>query len=146
MRVVATGLPALKDMSSASATPSPSSTPFDGPSEVKQSRPELSNSRDVGSGAGLEVDLGGASVAPDISDAFRSEMAALIAFYASRIGAARMTVSASIVGAIVQSIMREQTIALKALLERWQAATQKQRDERPMRPKGPSRDQDPAPV
>ena len=74
--------------------------------------------------------------APDASADFRSEFAALLAFYAARIGAARRSLSPSVAAAIVQALMSEQAIALRGLTDRWHAATQKQRDEKPERPTG----------
>jgi hypothetical protein len=65
---------------------------------------------------------------------FRSEMAALLAFYATRIAAARRSLSPSAAAAIVQALLNEQAIALRALTDRQHAATQRQRDERPERP------------
>ena len=73
--------------------------------------------------------------APDASAEFRSEFAALLAYYAARIAAARRGLPASEVFAAVQAIVNEQTVALRALAER-QAAAQKQRAEKPQRPTG----------
>jgi hypothetical protein len=64
-------------------------------------------------------------------------MTGLLAFYAARIAAARRGgLPASDISAAVQAIVNEQTVALRALTDRWRAATQKQRNERPQRPKG----------
>jgi hypothetical protein len=71
-----------------------------------------------------------------VSAEFRSEFAALLAFYAARIAAARQSLSPSVAAAIVQTIMNEQAVALRALTDRWHAASQKQRDEKPERPTG----------
>jgi hypothetical protein len=65
---------------------------------------------------------------------FRSEFAALLAFYAARIAAARGSLAPSVAAAIVQALMNEQAAALRGLMERWHAASQKQRDEKPERP------------
>jgi hypothetical protein len=73
---------------------------------------------------------------PDVSAEFRSEFAALLAFYAARIGAARRSLSRSVADAIVMAIVNEQAVALRALTDRWHAASQKQRDEKPERPTG----------
>jgi hypothetical protein len=73
---------------------------------------------------------------PDVSAEFRSEFAALLAFYAARISAARRSFSGSVAAAIVQALMNEQAVALRALTDRRHAATQKQRDEKPERPTG----------
>jgi hypothetical protein len=79
---------------------------------------------------------GGASDAADVSAEFRSEFAALLAFYAARIAAARASLDPSVAAAIVQALMNEQSVALRALTDRQHAASQKQRDERPERPTG----------
>jgi hypothetical protein len=78
-------------------------------------------------------DAGKAGDVPDASAEFRSEFAALLAYYAARIAAARRGLPASEVFAAVQAIMNEQTVALRALAER-QAAAQKRRAETPQRP------------
>jgi hypothetical protein len=80
-------------------------------------------------------DAGKAGDVPDASPEFRSEFAALLAYYAARIAAARRSLPAKEVFAAVQAIMNEQTVALRALAER-QAAAQKQRAEKPQRPTG----------
>jgi hypothetical protein len=80
-------------------------------------------------------DAGNAGDAPDASVEFRSEFAALLAYYAARIAAARRSLPASEVFAAVQAIVNEQTVALRALAER-QAAAQKHRAEKPQRPTG----------
>ena len=80
---------------------------------------------------------GDAGSLPDASPEFRAEMGGLMAYYAARIAAARLTLPKNAVAAIVQSIMNEQTAAVRALTERWQAASEKQRAEKPERPKGP---------
>ena len=72
---------------------------------------------------------------PDASPEFRNEFAALLAYYAARIAAARRSLPANEVFAAVQAIVNEQTVALRALTER-QAAAQKQRAEKPQRPTG----------
>ena len=110
------------------------------PSQAGQDsvRPDHTEGRNPGIIAGTSDDV---SAAPDVSAEFRSEMAALRAFYAARIGAARRgaerrSLSASEVAAIVRALVNEQTIAMRALAERWSAATQKQRQEKPQRPIG----------
>jgi hypothetical protein len=82
--------------------------------------------------------------APDASPEFRSEFAALLAYYAARIAAARRGLPASEVFAAVQAILNEQTVALRALAER-QAATQRQRGEKPERPAGAAQRKDEGP-
>jgi hypothetical protein len=80
---------------------------------------------------------GDASAAPGVSAEFHGELAALRAYYAARIKAARLGVlPASAVAVAVQSIIGEQTIALRGLLARWQAATRAQRGAKPERPAG----------
>jgi hypothetical protein len=69
-----------------------------------------------------------------VSAEFRSEFAALLAFYAARIAAARRSLAPSIAAAIVQALMNEQAVALRGLTDRWHAASQKQRDEKSKRP------------
>jgi|HubBroStandDraft_6_1064221.scaffolds.fasta_scaffold211841_2 hypothetical protein len=81
--------------------------------------------------AGMSDD---AAAAPNASLEFRSEMAALLAFYAARIGAARRSLNRTTADLIILAILSEQTVALRALTDRWHAATQKQRDERSERP------------
>jgi hypothetical protein len=80
-------------------------------------------------------DAGKPGDVPDASPEFRSEFAALLAYYAARIAAARRGLPASEVFAAVQAIMNEQTVALRALAER-QASAQRQRAEKPQRPTG----------
>jgi hypothetical protein len=71
----------------------------------------------------------------------------LLAFYASRIAAARRSLSPSVAAAIVQTLLNEQTAALRALTDRERAASQKQRDEKRQRAKGngQQKDDDPKP-
>jgi hypothetical protein len=78
-------------------------------------------------------DAGKTGDVPDASPEFRSEFAALLAYYAARIAAARRGLPANEVFAAVQAIMNEQTVALRALAER-QAAAQRQHAEKPERP------------
>ena len=68
-----------------------------------------------------------------------------MAYYAARIAAARLCLPPSAVGAIVQAIMNEQTAAMRALTERWHAASEKQRSEKAERPKGLPQRRDDAP-
>jgi hypothetical protein len=100
------------------------------------SLPPLGNkSRAEGQLTSSISDAGGAGDLPDASPEFRSEFAALLAYYAARIAAARRGLPANEVFAAVQAIVNEQTVALRALAER-QAAAQKQRTEKPERPTG----------
>jgi sRNA-binding protein len=81
---------------------------------------------------------------PDASAELRSEFAALLAYYAARIEAARRSLTGSVAEAVVQAILNEQAIALRALAER-QAAVQRQRAEKPERPTGAVRRKDEGP-
>lgn len=96
---------------------------------------------------GSSEELGDAGSIADASPEFRAEMGGLLAYYAARIAAARRGGSSASVSAIVQGIMNEQTAAVRALTERWQAASEKQRAERPQRPTGIAqrKDDDPKP-
>jgi len=96
------------------------------------------------SGRTEDRSFGALADVPDVSAEFRSEFAALLAFYAARINAARRSLSGSVAAAIVQALMNEQAVALRGLMERWQAASQKQRDEKPERPtsSGQRKDED----
>jgi hypothetical protein len=78
---------------------------------------------------------GAANDAVDSSLDLRSEMAALLAYYASRIAAARISLAPGLAAAIVQALMNEQAVALRALTDRWHPAVQNQRDEGRRRPK-----------
>jgi hypothetical protein len=79
---------------------------------------------------------GAASEPPDVSPEFQSEMAAIRGYYAARIAAARRSLTGSVAAAIVQSLLNEQTVALRALTDRWRAATERQKQEKPQRPAG----------
>ena len=83
-----------------------------------------------------EADSGMSGDLPDLSPELRSEIAALLAFFAARIGAARRSLSREAADAIVMAIVNEQMVALRALTDRWQAEVQKQRAERPRGPMG----------
>jgi hypothetical protein len=61
-------------------------------------------------------------------------MAAIRAYYAARIAAARGGLPASAVAAAVKVLLNEEIVALRALAERWRAATERQRTEKPRRP------------
>jgi hypothetical protein len=80
--------------------------------------------------------------ANDVSVEFRSEMAALLAFYAVRIGAARRSLDRTTADLIILAIMGEQTVAVRALTDRWHAASEKQRAERLERPSGSTQRKD----
>jgi hypothetical protein len=96
-------------------------------------RPQQADSRNSNAD---DAPSGAARASSNASLEFRGEFAALLAFYAARIAAARSSLAPSVAAAIVQALMNEQAIALRGLTERWHAASQKQRDERPERPAG----------
>jgi hypothetical protein len=83
----------------------------------------------------LADNIGDASSVPDASPEFRAEMGALLSHYAARIAAARHGLSPAAAALTVKSIMNEQAAALQELMARWQAATAKQRAEKPVRPR-----------
>ena len=68
---------------------------------------------------------------PDVSGEFGSELAALLAYYGGRVAAARLGLAPA---AAIKAIVAEQTIATRALMDRWQAASRKQHDEKSARP------------
>jgi hypothetical protein len=70
---------------------------------------------------------------PDLSAEFQGEMAALLAFYAARIGATRRSLNRTTADFIILAILNEQTVALRALSDRWRAATERQRTEKSRR-------------
>jgi hypothetical protein len=83
---------------------------------------------------------------PDVSPYFRSEMAAIRAYYAARVAAARGSLPAGDIAAAVKALLNEEMVALRALAERWRVATERQRQEKPQRPAGPvQRKDDPKP-
>lgn len=114
------------------------------PSRLSSSAAQGGSDRTVATTTSAPGDAGDAA---DASVEFRSEMAALLAFYAARISAARRSLSRGTADAIVLAILNEQAVALRALTDRWQAASIKQRDERAERPtgNGPRQDNAPAP-
>jgi len=96
-------------------------------------RPEQADGRNSNAD---DAPSGAARASSNASLEFRSEFAALLAFYAARIAAARLSLAPSVAAAIVQALLNEQAVALRALTERWHAASEKQRNERPERPTG----------
>lgn len=88
----------------------------------------------AGNASNIENTGAGANEPPDVSADFRSEMAAIRAHYGAMIAAARRRAPGSDLAAAIRALLNEETIALRAVAERWQAATQKQRDEKPHRP------------
>lgn len=77
---------------------------------------------------------GSVDASPDDSGQFQTECGALLAYFAALIDAARRRLPASIVIAVVQMLMNEQTAAMRALTERKQATTRSQRGVMPERP------------
>jgi hypothetical protein len=119
----------------------PSSPPHDGTSGQNGVQP---------AGVGAEnPDIptnGGASEPPDVSGEFQSEMAAIRTYYAARIAAARRRLPAGDLAIAIRALLNEETVALRAVTERWRAATQRQQQEKPQRPKGTvQRKDDPKP-
>ncbi|MCP3385957.1 hypothetical protein NLM31_36775 [Bradyrhizobium sp. CCGUVB4N] len=76
---------------------------------------------------------------------FQSELAALLAHYAARMAAARGSVSPRDLAAALQAIANEQAVAMRALLDRWRTAEERQRAERPARPTPKAGKDDPGP-
>jgi hypothetical protein len=95
---------------------------------------------DARSDRGVSSNLGAAdsdaSEAPDLSAEFQGEMAALRAHFAERIAAVRRGLHPADVAAVIKAILNEETIAMRALSDRWRAATMRQRAERPKRVTG----------
>jgi hypothetical protein len=89
----------------------------------------------VGAGAGntrmSPEPNGNAGESPDVSAEFQGEMAALRAYFAARIAAARRGLPAGDVAAAVKAILNDETVALRSLADRWRAATQRQQQETP---------------
>jgi hypothetical protein len=104
--------------------------------DANRQNPERSVSAHDGSSGVAGGDSGDTPALPDVSGAFQGEMAALLTFFAAKIGAARRSLSAGDVAAVVQALMNEQTVAVRSLIERWQATTQRHRKEKPQRPTG----------
>jgi hypothetical protein len=73
---------------------------------------------------------------PDVSLEFQSEMAAIRGYYAARIAAARRRLPAGDLAVAIRALLNEETVALRAVTERWRAATERQKQEKPQRPMG----------
>ena len=95
---------------------------------VESSAPSQSGN-DVARSAGAEDRSVNEGVA-DVSAELRSEMAALFAFYATRIGAVRRSLNRTTADVIIMTILGEQAVAVRALTDRWHAAAERQRTER----------------
>ncbi len=96
-------------------------------------------------GTALAAD-GASDSPPDVSGEFQSEMAAIRAHYAARIAAARRSLPPGDIAAAIRPILDEETVALRAVTERWRAATERQKQEKPQRPMGNAqRKDDPKP-
>jgi hypothetical protein len=104
--------------------------------DASRQNAQRSDSTHASNSVAAAGDSGDAGALSDVSGAFKGEMAALLSFYAAKIGAARRSLSAGDVAAVVQALMNEQTVAVRSLMERWQAATQRQREEKAQRPTG----------
>ena len=66
-----------------------------------------------------------------------SEIAGLKDYYAARIAAARQTISPAALALAIRAIQNEQTLAIRALIERWQGYFQNgKRKPAPERPEG----------
>jgi hypothetical protein len=61
--------------------------------------------------------------APDASCAFRGELAAVSSYYAAKIAAVRRGLSPRDIAAAVRAIRSEQTQAVRAVMDRWGAAS-----------------------
>lgn len=108
----------------------PSTPPNDGTSGQSGVR------SDAGNSGNLPATHGGASEPPDVSPEFKSEMAAIRSHYAARIAAARRRLPASDLAVAIRALLNEETVALRAVTDRWRAATQRQQQEQPQRPTG----------
>jgi hypothetical protein len=117
----------------------PSQPPASGQSSTQPGGPDPQIASAVAGAPGEEKDV------PDASAEFRSELGALLAFYAARINAARRSLPAQVAAAVIQALLTEQTIALRALAQRRRAAGQKRRAEKPARPTGPAQRKDQGP-
>jgi len=91
---------------------------------------------DAGDSDNLPATNGGASEPPDVSPEFKSEMAAIRSHYAARIAAARRNVRPGDLAVAIRALLNEETVALRAVTERWKAATERQRQEKPQSPTG----------
>jgi hypothetical protein len=100
---------------------------------------------DAGNSGNLPATNGGASEPPDVSPEFKSEMAAIRSQYAARIAAARRNVRPGDLAVAIRALLNEETVALRAVTERWKAATERQKQEKPQRPGVVQRKDDPKP-
>jgi hypothetical protein len=73
--------------------------------------------------AGDGVSRSISDAAPDASFAFRGELAAVSGYYAAKIAAVRRGLKPSDIAAVVRAIQNEQTLAVRAVLDRWGAAS-----------------------
>ena len=102
----------------------PSSPPNDGASGQNGARSGVGNS------GNLPAANGDPSEPPDVSVEFQSEMAAIRTYYAARIAAARRRLPAGDLAVAIRALLNEETVALRALADRWRAATQRQQQEK----------------
>ena len=77
------------------------------------------------------------------SSSLAGELAAAKGYYASRIAAARQSLSPAELAAAIQAIQNEQTLATRAIIDRWQVYFQN-REQRP--PQNPGRPSDARPL
>jgi hypothetical protein len=89
---------------------------------------------DADNSGNLPATSEGQSEPPDVSLEFQSEMAAIRAHYAAKIAAARRNVRPGDLAVAIRALLNEETAALRAVTERWQAATRRQQQEKPQRP------------
>lgn len=101
----------------AAQRPSPTVAPSEAQSLIQP--PEIPQSAE----AKLDV--------PDISGELRSELAALVAYFAERIAAARLGLAPA---AVIKAIVTEQTVAMRALIDRWHEAGKTRQTEQPVGP------------
>lgn len=87
----------------------------------------------AGAGSGLAA-AASTSLKTDVAAAFRAEHAAILGFYAARIEAARRGARPADIAAAVRAILNEQTVALRALADRRDAAERREREQKPERP------------
>jgi hypothetical protein len=79
---------------------------------------------------------GGANEPPDVSPEFQSEMAAVRAHYGAKIAAARRSLRPGDLAVAIRALLDEETVALRAVADRWRAATERQKQGTPQRPTG----------
>jgi hypothetical protein len=116
-----------------------SSRPRSGPAEYDELRSlRAARGETASSEAGcLPHSATANSVAP--SSSLAAELAAAKGYYASRIAAARQSLSPTEIAAAIQAIQNEQTLASRAIIQRWEAYFQSRTrtpEQNPSRPHG----------